>query len=465
MRSFRLSAPRRVSSPWRSCRVGLLLLLLLSLAAVNLLAGSAFAQEAPPSLAARPLPSLSAGSVHICRLEGAVDLGMARYLDRVVNDAARVGAAIVIIVESTGGRVDAALAMRDSVLRSGAPTIAFVDGRAWSAAALIAMAAEVLVLSPGSSIGAAEPDPLTAKTVSALRSEFEATAEARGRDPKLAAAMVDADLAISGLVERGRLLSMTASVALTEGFSDGTARTLDEALALVGLADASRLETDLSTAERAARFVTHPTVAPILLTIAFVALVVEVLSAGFGGAGIVGLAALALFFGGHIIAGFGGWEVAALFVLGLVLLLVEAFMPGFGVFGVAGVGSLGGAVFLASRGSGDTVRALSISIVSSVLLSVLVLRVAVRRGWFSRLQLGQSMATEQGYVAREQRRDLIGQTGVTLTMLRPSGTARFGAAAVDVVSEGTYVPAGTEVTVIHVEGPRVVVRPSEGPPG
>jgi len=410
---------------------------------------------------AAEIPQLQGKLLHICHLRGTVDPGMARYLSRVVRGAESDGAAVLVIIDSTGGRVDAALAMRDTLLRSTVPTLAFVDGRAWSAAALIAMSAEVLIMAPGSSIGAAEPSPLTAKTLAAVRSEFEATAEARGRDPRLAAAMVDVDVSIPGVVERGQLLSVTAATALNLGLIEATARTADEALALAGLGDVAHLERPMSPAERTASLVTHPTVAPILLTVALVALVIEVFTAGFGAAGIVGLVSLALFFGGHLIAGFGGWEVAALFVLGLVLLLIEAFVPGFGLFGLGGIGSIVGSIYLASRGSGEALQSLAIALVATVLLTVLVLRIGLRRGLFARLSLGQAMTTEQGYVAREQRRDLIGQTGTTATMLRPAGTARFGDQIVDVVSEGTYIASGTEVTVVAVEGPRVVVRPAE----
>lgn len=401
-----------------------------------------------------PIPT---DKVHVCRVTGTVDPGMARYIGRVIRDASTEGASVLLVVDSLGGRVDSALEIRDHLLRADIPTIAYVEGRAWSAAALIAMAAERLIMQPGSSIGAAEPSPLTVKTLAAVQSEFEATAEARGRDSMLAAAMVDSDVSIPGLVERGRLLSMTAGTAVERGFADSTAPTLREALNLVGLGAAAQTDVPMSAAEKLAQLVTHPAVAPVLLTIALVALVVEVFTAGFGAAGVVGLVSLALYFGGHLIAGFGGWEVTALFVLGLILLMIETFVPGFGIFGIGGIASMIGSFYLASRSSADALRSLVIAVIASLLLSVFLLRIGMRRGWFSRLMLGQSLAADQGFIAREQRTDLIGQRGVATTMLRPAGTARFGEVLVDVVSEGMFVPAGTSVTVVRVEGPRVVV--------
>lgn len=443
-------------------------LMVLALLAAISAAGPGAQAEAvgPPAGSPGPLalPPVQARAVHVGFLRGAVDPGMARYLDRMVGEATAAGAALVLVINSTGGRVDAALEMRDALLGAAGPTVAVVDGRAWSAAALLAMASEVLLMVPGSSIGAAEPQPLTGKVLAALRAEFESTAEARGRDRQMAAAMVDAEVAIPGLVERGKLLVMTASSAGELGFSQGVVQGLEEALALLGLAGLPREEVRPSPGERLASLVTHPAVAPVLLTVAMVALIAEVTTGGFGVAGMIGLGALGLFFGGHLFAGFGGWEAAALFLLGLVLLLVEAFMPGFGVFGLGGVASLAGSIYLASLGTGEIMRSLAIALVASVLLLLLLFRVGMRRQWFARLTLGQAMATNQGFVARPTHEDMLGQSGVTLTVLRPAGAARFGEAMVDVVSEGPFIPAGTRVKVVQVEALRVVVRPLEPAP-
>ncbi|MDP2873013.1 MAG: NfeD family protein [Bacillota bacterium] len=422
-------------------------------ALILVVALSSFTQASPLASAAPPV------TVYTSRLSGTVDLGVARYVTRVLQAAAADGAALLLEIDSTGGRVDAALAIRDAMLRSPVPVVTHVVGRAWSAAALIAMAGNTLVMAPGASIGAAEPAPLTAKTLAALRGDFEATAEARGRGPALAGAMVDASVNLPGIVGPGQLLVLTASQAEAHNFSNGIGATTAEALALAGLTGAQVRPLPIGAAEQASRLITHPAVAPVLLTVGLVALAVEVFTAGFGAAGIVGLISLGLFFGGHLVAGFGGWEVAALFVLGIVLLVVEAIIPGFGVFGVAGAGSIIGSIYLASRGSADALRSLAVAVVMSLLLVALALRVGVSRGWFARLALRQATTTEEGFVAGPALSGLLGQTGVAATMLRPAGVARIESANVDVVTEGIYVPAGTRVKVVKVEGPRVVVAP------
>ena len=120
-------------------------------------------------------------------------------------EAVEAGAALILVELNTfGGRVDAATEIRDTLIDAKVPTAAYVTERAWSAGALIALAAETIWMAPGSSIGAAQPVPADEKTVSALRAEFESTAERTGRDPRVAAAMVDAGVAVDGLVAPGR---------------------------------------------------------------------------------------------------------------------------------------------------------------------------------------------------------------------------------------------------------------------
>jgi len=453
----------RVPARAGGCRFLLAAILALGLICVSGVSMAGPLAAGPGPFAAGPGPlaqgAQGSGPVLVCRVSGTIDLGLARFLGRVVNRAGAEGRGLLLEIDSTGGRVDAALSIRDALLASRVPVVTYVSTRAWSAAALVAMAGDALIMAPGGSIGAAEPIPLTVKTLSAVRGEFEATAEAKGRDSLLAAAMVDSSVVVPGFTQ-GRLLVMTAAQATERGFSDGTAATRGEALELAGLPGAPVLEVGPSPAEQAARFVTHPAVAPVLLTIGLVALVIEILAPGFGVAGLIGFLSLGLFFGGHLLAGFGGWEVAALFILGIVLLLIEVFVPGFGVFGMAGIAAIIGSVFLATKGSTDALRSMAIAMIASLLLSVVVLRVAVRRGWLARLVLRQSTTTGEGFVARADLAELVGQSGETTTMLRPVGTARIKGRLVDVVTEGVFVPPGTRIRVTKVEGPRVVVAPA-----
>lgn len=179
--------------------------------------------------------------VYVAPIEGIIDLGLAPFVQRVLNEAAEAGAAMVVLdINTFGGRVDAAVQIRDALLNSKVPTLAYVNKRAISAGALIALSSEKLVMADGGTIGAATPvqmgkpgddaQPVSEKTVSYVRKEFRATAESRKRPPLLAEAMVDADVAIPGVIEKGKILTLTTEEALEHQLADSRADTLESAL-------------------------------------------------------------------------------------------------------------------------------------------------------------------------------------------------------------------------------------------
>nr|MBA2595164.1 ATP-dependent Clp protease proteolytic subunit [Chloroflexia bacterium] len=161
----------------------------------------------------------SAGSVLVVQIRDEIDLGLAPYLARVLEQAKREQAsAVVLEIDTPGGRLDAALQMRDALLGSPVRTIAFVNRNAFSAGALLAIAANEVYMAPGAVIGAATPvtgtgEAADEKVISAVRTTFKSTAESRGRDPRIAEAMVDPSIEIEGLVNRGQLLTLTTTEA------------------------------------------------------------------------------------------------------------------------------------------------------------------------------------------------------------------------------------------------------------
>ncbi|MFW5749544.1 MAG: ATP-dependent Clp protease proteolytic subunit, partial [Halanaerobium sp.] len=170
-------------------------------------------------------------------LDGEINNAEFAVIDKNISEAERLEADFVIIeISSLGGYVDPALKIRDRILESEVEVITFVSGRAWSAAALIALAGEELYISPSASIGAAETRPNEEKYISALRKEFAATAERRNKDPQIAEAMVDASLEIEGLIEREKLLTLTAAEALEYEIADFSAASLSD---LAGLREVS----------------------------------------------------------------------------------------------------------------------------------------------------------------------------------------------------------------------------------
>jgi membrane-bound serine protease (ClpP class) len=276
---------------------------------------------------------------------------------------------------------------------------------------------------------------------------MRAVAERQGKDPQVAAAMVRKEIVIEGLDGDTELLTLTASEARDINFADGTPGTRAELLEILGLSGARVVIAGQRPAEQAARFLTSPLVSTLLLTVGIAALVMEVMTAGLGVAGAISLVAFALFFGGHVLAGLAGWEVIFLFVLGVILLLIEAFFPNFGVLGLSGAGAIVASIVLSAATAGEGLRLLASSLVLSALVIAVSFRHLKRSGLWSQIVLQFAETKEQGYVGPGDS-----------SPLRPAGVAEFEGRRVDVVSEGAFVAAGTPVRVVAVEGSRIVVR-------
>jgi membrane-bound serine protease (ClpP class) len=416
--------------------------------------------------------------VYVVPITGIVDLGLAPFVERVLQEATDAGAAAVILeIDTFGGRVDGAVLIRDDLLLAQVPTVAFVNKRAISAGALITLAAEKIAMAGGSTVGAATPvemgapgapaQPVAEKTLSYMRKEFRATAESRGRPPLLAEAMVDADVEIPGVSEKGKLLTLTTEEALQHKFADFRADTIDAVLAELDLAGAEIRPATQTWAETVVRFLTHPVVSSLLMTIGILGIIVEIRTPGFGVPGALGLASLALFFWGHWLVRLAGWEELLLVGLGVVLLVMEVFViPGFGIAGVLGLTALVAGLGLSLVGAGATwmvvVQALgqvALSLLLALGVSLALLRILPRLPFGRRLVLETELGVEGGYAsAPESDRRWVGKRGTAASPLRPAGLAHLDGERVDVVSDGEFIEAGERIEVIRVDGNRIVVR-------
>jgi membrane-bound serine protease (ClpP class) len=428
--------------------------------------------------------------VYVATVSGTIDLGMTPYIKRVIGKAEDVQAAAVILdINTPGGRLDAALAIKDALLDAEVPVIAYVNREAFSASALIAIAANTIYIAPGGVIGAATPvDGLgtkaSEKVVSAVRTDFKSVAELRGRDADIAEAMVDEEVAIEGLVEEGKLLTLTSIEALKWGYSEGEVADLEALLEAEGLAGATVINVDLSFSERMVRFITNPAVAGILISLGFLGLLAELTSPGFGVPGLAGLLLLALFFWGHMLAELTGWEGVALVVVGLALIAIELLViPGFGVAGLLGLAAFFTGLFIAMVGQGaatsDFFRTTLVLLGATTLMIIgawLILRFLPRRRLFRGLSLQTSLARGSGLeespdgsqhvestVHSESHVSLVGARGIALTDLRPAGVARIDNHRVDVVTEGGFIEEGRSIEVIADEEYRRVVKAVEDP--
>ncbi len=416
--------------------------------------------------------------VYVAPIDGIIDLGLAPFVERVLAEAETAGArAVVLEINTFGGRVDAAVLIRDALLRAKVPTVAFVNKRAISAGALISLAAERIVVADGATIGAATPvqmgapgapaQPVAEKTVSYMRKEFRATAESRKRPPLLAEAMVDADVVVKGLVDKGKLLTLTGTEALRHGVADFRADTLEALLRHLKLEGAEVRRARPTWGELVVRFLTHPVVSSLLMTVGILGVLVELRTPGFGVPGAVGLASLVLFFWGHWIVRLVGWEELLLVGFGTILLLIELFVtPGFGLPGAVGLVALVAALGLSLLSAGATWTAIlaavgrvAIAMLLAVAGALAALQLLPRLPVGRRLILTTELAALVGYgSAPEGDRQWLGKRGTATSPLRPAGIAEFEGERVDVVSEGEFIEPGQPLEVIRIDGNRIVVR-------
>ncbi|MGQ9845526.1 MAG: NfeD family protein [Caldisericia bacterium] len=399
--------------------------------------------------------------VLIVHIEGEIELGLSKYIQRALNDLDGVKG-VIFVVDTFGGAVDAATQIRDNILKlnsRGILTIGWIKGRAWSAGALITLSTKKIVFSSGGSMGAAEPIPATEKTISALKAEFESTCEANGRDPLIGAAMVDKEIEIEGVVKKGEILTLSKDLAKKLGFSDFEANSIEEILKEFNLYSLEVLDIQYTIAEKIARFLTQSTIREILLIIGFLGLIIEATTPGFGVPGTMGLISLALFFGGHMIAGVGNWFYVGLFILGVVLLLIEIFLiPGFGLTGISGIILIFVSIFF-TLGGGE--RALySIGVVAAILLVLFVILLLLfpRLPIWKKLGLKERLETEKGYTSYTKIDELAGKEGTVLTTLRPAGTIEIDGKRYDAISIGEFIEKGTKIKVIKVEGGKIIVE-------
>lgn len=416
--------------------------------------------------------------VYVAPIHGMIDLGLAPYVKRILDEAQAAGAdAVVLDINTFGGRVDAAVQIRDTLLNSRVPTIAFINKRAISAGALISLATEKIVMSGGGTIGAATPvqagqpgsaaQPVEEKSVSYVRKEFRATAESRKRPPLVAEAMVDADVVIPGVIAKGKLLTLTTDEALKLKIADIRADTLEDALQKLGLGGAEIRDGSVNWAENIVRFLTHPTVSSLLISIAMVGILIELRTPGFGVPGAVGVSSLALFFWGHWIVQLAGLEELLLAMAGVLLLALELLViPGFGLAGIAGILAILASLALSMLGPGDTpqlIMEVTVRVIFSVLLALVatlgLMRLLPRLPFGKRLVLDTELKASQGFASPpEGDMQWLGKTGHATSPLHPSGIAEIDGHRLDVISEGELIDAGTLIQVVRVDSNRIVVR-------
>jgi len=395
-----------------------------------------------------------------------IEQGLESFLHRAFAEAEKQQADLVILdINTPGGEIGAAESIGVLVRQSPLHVVAYIDNQAFSAGTYIALNADEIAMTPGSSMGAATPIDLAGnaaniKVVSAWSSLMAAAAKLNNRNEDVARAMVEIDTEFPGLKPKGTVLSLDAHRARELGYADRLVPNREELLAQLGIAPESLVTIEPTLSERVARWITNPVVMSLLLIVGLVGIAVELFAPGFGIAGIISLLAFALYFFGHYVAGFANMLHIGLFVLGILLMVLEIFLPG-GIAGTIGVLSIASGLVMAAYDTQQGLASLGIAALVTAAVTYFLIRRFGMKGLLSRFVLRDEQKNEAGYVASKDQSDLLGKTGIALTPFRPAGTAKIEGKRVDAVTTGSYIPAGTRVVVVLVEGSRVVVQEEE----
>ncbi len=417
-----------------------------------------------------------------------------RMLRRAEDEKA---AAVIFDIDTPGGYAFKTKEMMTEITRLKVPSFAFVNEDALSAGALVSVATDGIYMNPDSLIGAAGlvsstgeiEEMMRKKLHSVFEAHVRAVAEKKGYDPELIRAMMIPDEKrdrVFGevVVKKGELLTLTANEAtsLRDGkplLAKGIVTSLEELAAREGLEGVPVVRAEPTPFEHFAWWVAKYSF--LLILVGMGAAYAEMKAPGFGIGGAISLTAFGIFFFGNYVAGnLAGYEMVALFVLGLILILVEIFLiPGTGVAGLAGAvcivaallfgmvdkvewgdwkgGELSGNFLDVLRGP---VLSLGGGLLGGSILIVVLMRFLPDVPLFRFLMVEKKLAggaslPESAGAGHEER---VGWTGDTLTDLRPAGKAQFGDEALDVVAnDGSFIPKGARVRIVEQDGMRVVV--------
>jgi membrane-bound serine protease (ClpP class) len=400
---------------------------------------------------------------------------------------------IIIHLNTYGGRVDVADSIRTKILNSKIPVLVFIDNQAISAGSLISIAADSIYMRPGGSIGAATivsqtGEALPDKYQSFMRSTMRATAEAHGkdtiirgndtilkwfRDPHIAESMVDPRIVVKGVIDSGKVLTLTADEAMKVGYCEGIAQNIPEVLKLAGIKNYELKEYKPTALEDIIGFLLSPVVHIILIILIIGGIYFELQTPGIGFPLAVAILAASLYFAPLYLEGLAqNWELV-IFIVGVILIALEIFViPGFGITGASGIILVITGLTLAlvdnnifkfdGLGAMDKVFKAFLLVIGSIaiafLLSIYLSKKLFTSSIFKGFALEATQQLSEGYVSFDShQKELIGKLGTAYTVLRPSGKVEIEKEIYDARSDIGFIEKGATVKVIRDEAGQLYV--------
>lgn len=407
------------------------------------------------------------------RLDQNIDPAARRLVTLGLEKAAEADADYILLDLNTyGGAVDAADSIRNAILRCDRPVISFVNMQAASAGALISIACDSIYMKTGSSIGAATVvdqagNVMPDKYQSFMRGMMRSTAQATGRDPKIAESMVDT----------ANVLSLTPSEAIEVGFCEGICEDEFEVARNVAGSDGfiiRNMEDDISWLDRLIQFLLNPLLQSIFMMMIIGGIFVEIRTPGIGLPLVTAIVGALLYFAPAYLGDLVSYWEILLFVVGLVLIGVEIFvLPGFGVCGILGIIAVVLSLAFAMVDNAELfhwdgslnlqpiLRPIGIVIISAsaaIFGSVLLVRKLFATRSFDHIALRQELKADEGFTGvASGLESFVGETVTVFTDLRPSGKVKTADGRIfeATLKFGGFAEKGTSLTVISAEQGRL----------
>lgn len=417
------------------------------------------------------------------KIDKDIDPAMNRRVDLALKKAEEAKVDLIIIeMDTYGGAVNDADDIRTMILESPIPIYVFINKDAASAGALISIASDSIYMAPGGSIGAATvvngtdgaaaPD----KYQSYMRSMMRSTAEATGRDPKIAEAMVDEKIIVEGISDSTSVITFSVTEAIKYGFCEGQYSSIDDILIAQNLQSAELIEYEEDNTEKIISFFLTPAISGFLILIIIGGIYFELQTPGVGFPLLAAIIAAILYFTPYYLGGLAeNWEILV-FLAGIVLLAVELFViPGFGIFGVLGIlGILTGLVlgmipnqnfdfeFVPAADLFAALLTVILAALGSVILIFWLTPKINQWGAFRSVALADTQQRSQGYTSSFYSSSMLAKTGIVHSRLRPSGKVEIDGEIYDAYSRGEFMDQGEKIIVISTEGTSLKVKKWEG---
>jgi len=384
---------------------------------------------------------------------------------------------ILLELNTYGGMVHIADSIRTRLLNAKQTVLVYISNNAASAGALISIACDSIYMNKSATIGAATVVDQSGQKVpdkyqSYMRAKMRSTAEATGRDPDIAEAMVDERFYIPGIIDSGQILTFTTSEAIKHGFCEGEASSIEEVLELAQITHYEITAYAPTVLDKIIGFLLNPMFHGLLLMIIFGGLYFELQTPGVGfplGAAVV---AAILFFAPLYLEGLAAhWEIG-LFIVGLALLVVEIFViPGFGITGISGIIIMLTSLTLSLLNNIDldfspvqsidieyALYEIFISMFITIILALTFGASLLKSPLLRKIALETIQDPAKGYIIDTRTiAGLVNKKAIAVTPLRPSGKIEIDNDWHDAITEGEYIEKGAKVVVSRISGNNLVV--------